>query len=231
MTTTLPAPTNPVVPGVAPGATAEPDAESVGLRRAVQVSLPAVAGALLAAAAFTDPGLSNEGREMVRVYADNLGLLQWHVLTLHLAYGVWGLVPVALAPLVRGRGRRLMNAGAVLGFLVMVSMPALMMSDIFSAAIANEHGLDAAMKLYDGIPAEQWSVMSYLVPGIIGMLVCLPLTFAALARARRTSWWAVVPAVLVMPAFGALYGVPGGVLVSTALLVGLSVLVARATRA
>ena len=231
MTTTLPSPTTTPVVAATSGATADPAAESLGLRRGVQVALPAVAGGLLAAAAFTDPGLANEGREMVRVYADNLGLLQWHVLTLHLAYGVWGLVPVALAPLVRGRGRRLMNAAAVLGFLAMVSMPALMMSDVFSAAIANEHGLDAAMKLYDGIPAEQWSVLSYLVPGIIGLLLSLPLTFAALARARRTSWWAVVPAVLVMPAFAVLYPVTGGVLASTALLVGLSVLVARATRA
>jgi hypothetical protein len=201
-----------------------------GLRHRVQVALPAVTGGLLAAAWATDPGAANTGKEMVQVYADNLGMLQWHVLTLHLAYGVWGLVPLALVGLVRGRGRRLMNAAAVLGFLVMVSMPALMMSDMFSAAIANQHGIDAAMKLYDGMPADQWAITSYLLPGIVSMALVLPLTFAALARARRTSWWAMVPAVLVFPAFGALYGVTGGVAVSVALLVGLSALVARATR-
>ena len=202
-----------------------------GLRRAVQVALPAVAGGLLAAAVATDPGAANEGREMVRVYAANLDQLQWHVLTLHLAYGVWGLVPVALAPLVRGRGRRLMNAAAVLGFLVMVSMPGLMMSDMFTAAVANQHGLDAAMKLYDEMPADQWAIKSYLVPGLVSMLLCLPLAFAALARARRTSWWAVVPALLVLPTFGA-FGAAGlGVVVPAGLLVGLSVLVHRATRA
>ncbi len=224
MTATISTPTT-----ATPVATTEAPAGH-GLRRGVQVALPAVAGALLAAAAFTDPGRADTGRDMVQVYADNLGMLQWHVLTLHLAYGVWGLVPLALVPLVRGRGRRLMNAAAVLGFLVMVSMPALMMSDVFAAAIANEHGLDAAMKLYDGIPADQWAVKSYVVPGIASMAFCLPLAFAALARARRTSWWALVPAVLVFPAFGALYGVTGGVLACVALLVGLSVLIARATR-
>ncbi len=222
MTATLSQPTT-TVPAVATAA-------GSGLRRGVQVALPAVAGVLLAAAAFTDPGVANEGREMVRVYAANLDLLQWHVLTLHLAYGVWGLVPLALTPLVRGRGRGLMNAAAVLGFLVMVSMPGLMLSDMFSAAIANEHGLDAAMKLYDGIPADQWALKSYMVPGILSMLLCLPVAFAALARARRTSWWALVPAVAVFPVFGALYAVTGGVLVSSALLVGLSVVVHRATR-
>jgi len=204
--------------------------EGGGLRRAVQVALPAVAGGLLAAAVATDPGAANEGREMVRVYAANLDQLQWHVLTLHLAYGVWGLVPVALAPLVRGRGRRLMNAAAVLGFLVMVSMPGLMMSDMFTAAVANQHGLDAAMKLYDEMPADQWAIKSYLVPGLVSMLLCLPLAFAALARARRTSWWAVVPALLVLPTFGAFGAAGVGVLVPVGLLAGLSVLVLRATR-
>lgn len=224
MTATLSHPTT-TTPADAPAST------SLGLRRAVQVALPAVAGGLLVAAVATDPGAANEGREMVRVYAANLDQLQWHVLTLHLAYGVWGLVPVALASLVRGRGRRLMNAAAVLGFLVMVSMPGLMMSDMFTAAVANEHGLDAAMKLYDEMPADQWAIKSYLIPGLVSMLLCLPLAFAALARARRTSWWAVVPAFLVLPVFvvAGAAGVPG-VAVVAALLAGLSVILHRATR-
>jgi hypothetical protein len=223
MTATLPAPT------VTTPRTETPEPASLGLRRSVQAALPAVAGALLAAAVLTDPGAANEGREMVRVYAANLDQLQWHVLTLHLAYGVWGLVPVALASLVRGRGRRLMNLAAALGFVVMVSMPGLMLSDMFVAAIANEHGLDAAMELYDTMPSDQWAVLSYLVPGLLSMLLVLPVTFAALARARRTSWWAVVPAALVLPSF--VVGATGPAVVITAgLLVGLSVVLARALR-
>ena len=195
------------------------------------MALPALTGALLVAAVATDPGASNEGREMVEVYAANLDQLQWHVTTLHLAYGVWGLIPLALVPLVRGRGRRLMNLAALLGFLVTVSMPGLMMSDMFTAAIANEHGLDAAMKLYDNMPSDQWAIKGYLVPGLLSMLLALPVTFAALARARRTSWWAVVPAFLVLPVF-VVAGAAGiaGVAVVAAILAGLSVLVARATR-
>lgn len=228
MTTTVPAPATATIP--TPVEThAEPDS-GLGLRRAVQVALPAVAGVLLAAAVATDPGAANEGREMVQVYAANLDMLQWHVLTLHLAYGVWGLVPIALAPLVRGRGRRLMNLAATLGFLVMVSMPALMMSDMFAAAIANEHGLDAAMKLYDSMPTDQWAILSYMVPGLISMLLVLPVTFAALARARRTSWWAVLPAILVLPTFVVIGAAGVGVIVTSGLLVGLSVILARAAR-
>ena len=225
MTATLPTPT----------VTAQADVSvdrpaRLGFRRAVQVALPGLAGVLLASAVATDPGASNEGREMVEVYAAHLDQLQWHVLTLHLSYGVWGLVPLALAPLVRGRGRGLMNAAAALGFLVMVSMPALMMSDMFIAAVANQHGIDAAMKLYDTMPSDQWAIKSYLVPGLVSMLLCLPLAFAALARARRTSWWMVVPAVLVLPTFVAFGAMGVGVVVPAGLLVGLSVVLHRATR-
>jgi hypothetical protein len=196
----------------------------------VQVALPAAVGGLLTAAVLADPGAANEGREMVQVYAANLDQLQWHVLFLHVAYGAWGLVPLVLSPLVRGRGRRIMNVAAVLGFVVMISMPGLMMSDMFAAAIANEHGLDAAMHLYDSMPSDQWAIKSYMLPGLLSMLVVLPVAFAALARAGRTSWWAVVPALLVLPSF--VIGATGPAVVVTAgLLVGLSVLVHRATRA
>ena len=228
MTATVPAPTVPASTA-APAASADL-ATGSRLTRVVQVALPATVAGLLTAAVLTDPGAANEGREMVRTYAANLDLLQWHVLFLHLGYGAWGLVPFALSPLVRGRGRRLMNLAMVLGFLVMVSMPGLMMSDMFTAAVANEHGLDAAMKLYDTMPSDQWAIKSYLLPGLVGMLLALPLSFAALARARRTRWWAVVPALLVLPTFAAFGAAGAGVVVPAALLVGLSVLVFRGTR-
>ena len=229
MTATVPAPTT--TPTVPPqDATRADKPARPGLRRTVQVALPAVAGVLLAAAVATDPGAANGGREMFRVYAANLDMLQWHVLTLHLAYGVWGLVPIALAPLVRGRGRGLMNLAATLGFLVMVSMPGLMLSDMFIAAVANEHGLDAAMKLYNDMPSDQWALFSYMVPGILSMLLVLPVTFAALARARRVSWWAVLPAVLVLPSFVVIGAAGAGVVITSGLLVGLSVILARSGR-
>jgi hypothetical protein len=222
MTTTLDRPTvSTVATSPAPG---------TGVRRAVQVALPAVAGVLLAAATLTDPGAANEGREMIKVYAAEVDQLQWHATLLHLAYGVWGAVPLALVPLVRGRGRRLMNLAALLGFLVIVSMPALMMSDLFFAAIANESGLDTAARMYDSMGGEQWAIKAYIVPGIVGMLLTLPVTFAALARARRTPWWAVVPALLVLPTC-ADFGAAGvGVVVPAGLRVGLSVVLARAPR-
>lgn len=217
---------------VKPAASRTPGvARGFDVRRTVAVTLPAVTACLLVAAVATDPGSANEGREMVRVYAANIDRLQWHVLFLHLAYGAWGLVPIALGSLVRGRGRQLMNLAATLGFLVMVSMPGLMMSDMFAAAITNEHGLDAAMTLYDEMPADQWAIMSYLVPGLLSLLLVLPLTVAALARARRTSWWMLVPAFLVLPSFVVIGAAGAGVVVTAALLLGLSLALAKAVAA
>ena len=66
---------------------------------------------------------------------------------------------------------------------------------------------------------------------MVSLLLALPLAFAALARARRTSWWAVIPAFLVLPVFVVIGAAGlGGVAVVAALLVGLSVLLFRATR-
>lgn len=205
----------------------EAPATRFDFRRAVTFALPALAGATLIAATVTDPGIGSEGREMVRIYASHVGQLQVHATLLHLSYGLWGLVPVALAPLVRGRGRGLMNVAAVLGFFVMISMPALMMSDLFFAAITNTSGIDAAMRIYDGMGGEQWAVKAYLVPGLLGMLLCLPLTFAALARARRTPWWGLALAIPVMPVFAATGGGLVGAFIAGGLLTGLSVLLVR----
>lgn len=203
----------------------------LGFRRAVQVGLPAATGALLVFAVLSDPGGAVEGRAMVEAYAADVDQLQWHAASLHWAYGLWGLVPIALAPLVRGRGRRLMNVAAALGAVMMMSMPGLMLSDLFFAAIANEHGIDAAMKMYDGLPAEQWAIKSYMTPGIPSMFLCLPVAFAALARAGLAPWWGVAVAIAVLPLFAISMGALWLTAVVGLLFVVLSVLVARATRA
>ncbi len=199
-------------------------------RRAAAIALPALTGALLVAATATDPGAANDGKEMIRVYAENVELLQWHMTFLHLSYGLWGLIPLALVGLVKGRGRLLMNAAVVLGVLAAVNMPSLMISDMFFAGIANHVDVDTADAIGKEIQAEQWALLTYLPPGIAGMFLALPLAFAALVRAGRARWWAFVVALLAFPAFA----ITGAVLWSSvlaAVLFGvLSVVIARATR-
>ncbi len=187
-------------------------------------------GALLVAATATDPGAANDGKEMIRVYAENVDLLQWHMTFLHLSYGLWGLIPLALVGLVKGRGRILMNAAVVLGVLAAINMPSLMISDMFFAGIANHIDVDTADTIGKEIQAEQWALLTYLPPGIAGMVLALPLAFAGLVRAGRARWWAIVVALLVFPAFVVTGATLLGSVLAAGLFVGLSVIVARATR-
>lgn len=221
----------------APVATVVPVRESQApgrrfdVRRATAIALPAVTGALLVAATATDPGSGSEqGAEMIRVYADNVEMLQWHMTFLHLAFGVWGLIPLALVGLVRGRGRQLMHLAVVLGVLVSISMPALMISDMFFVGIAEHIDVETADTIGREIQDSQWALLTYLPPGIAGMVLALPLAFAALVRAGRARWWAIPLAITPLPAF-VLSGttVPGAVLAGL-VLAGLSVIVVKATR-
>jgi hypothetical protein len=206
-----------------------PKAGRVDVRRATAIALPAVTGALLVAATATDPGAANDGKEMIRVYAENVDQLQWHMTFLHLSYGLWGLIPLALVGLVKGRGRILMNAAVVLGVLAAINMPSLMISDMFFAGIANHIDVDTADTIGKEIQAEQWALLTYLPPGIAGMVLALPLAFAGLVRAGRARWWAIVVALLVFPAFVVTGATLLGSVLAAVLFVGLSVIVARAT--
>jgi hypothetical protein len=217
--------------GALPGPhTTHPRRRRFDARRAAQVALPSVTGALLVAATATDPGAANDGKEMIEVYAANVDLLQWHMTFLHLSYGLWGLIPLALVALVRGRGRMLMNAAVVLGAVAAISMPSLMLSDMFFAGIANHIDVDTADAIGKEIQSEQWALLTYIPTGLIGMALCLPLAFAGLVRAGRARWWAIVVALLALPAFVVTGATLVGSILACALLVGLSVVVARATR-
>lgn len=224
------------LPSAAPGTEVQERRPAAGtgrrfdVRRATAVALPTVAGALLVAATATDPGAENEGRAMIRVYAENVDLLQWHMSFLHLSYGLWGLIPLALVGLVKGRGRILMNLAVVLGVMAAINMPSLMISDMFFAGIANHIDVDTADAIGKEIQAEQWALLTYLPPGIAGLFLALPLAFAALVRAGRARWWAIVVALLVFPAFALTGALLVGSILAMVLFVGLSVIIARATR-
>lgn len=201
------------------------------VRRATAIGLPALTGALLVAATATDPGSGSEqGAEMIRVYADNVELLQWHMTFLHLAFGVWGLIPLALVGLARGRGRQLMHLAVVLGALVSMSMPALMITDMFFVGIAQHIDVETADTIGREIQAEQWAQLTYLVPGLAGMVLALPLAFAALVRAGKARWWVIPVAFAPLPVFVLSGTTLLGATAAGVVLAGLTVIVAKAVR-
>ena len=222
--------TTTAAPEVATRPVADETAPRFDVRRATAVALPAVTAALLVAATVTDPGSGSEGREMIRIYADQVDQLQWHAALLHWAYGLWGLIPIALVGLARGRGRRWLNAAAVLGALVTMSMPALMMSDLFFAGIANHIDVATADTIGNEMIAGQWAIKSYMLPGIPSLALCLPIAFVGLARARRVPWWTVAVALVAFPVFMVTTGTLPGAAASAVCLVTLSAVLARRAR-
>jgi len=208
----------------------QPPARRLDVRRTTAVALPAVTAALLVAATVTDPGVGSEGREMIRVYAEQVDQLQVHATLLHWSYGLWGLIPIALAGLARTRGRRWLNVAAALGAVAALSMPALMMSDLFFAGIANHLDVATADRIGQEMMAGQWAVKSYVLPGIPALALCLPIAFVGLARAGRVPNWAPVVALLAFPVFAVTAGTVPGALGAAACLVTLSVLLARTAR-
>lgn len=210
---------------------AQVPARRFDVRRAAAVALPAVTGALLVAATATDPGSgSEEGTEMIRVYADNVEMLQWHMTFLHFSYGLWGFIPLALLGLARARGRTLMNVAAVLGGLVVISMPGLMITDAFLVGIAGHTDVGTADAVGSDIIAQQWAMKTYVIPGLASMVLTLPFAFGALVRAGKARWWAIPLAVAALPVFVLSGTTLPGAIVAGLLLVGLSVIVAKAVR-
>ena len=220
--------TAPAIPARRVAATSP--ARTFDVRRVTAVVLPAATAALLVAATVTDPGAGSEGSEMIRIYADQVDQLQWHAALLHWAYGLWGLIPIALAGLARGRGRQWLNVAAVLGALVALSMPALMMSDLFFAGIANHLDVATADRIGNEMIAGQWAVKSYLLPGLPSLALCLPIAFVGLARAGRVPKWAPVVALVAFPVFMVSTGTLPGAMAAAACLVTLSVVLARWAR-
>ena len=217
-------------PETAAGPAVEQPSRRLDVRRVTAVALPAVTGALLLAATLTDPGVGSEGREMIRIYADQVDQLQWHAALLHWAYGLWGLIPIALVGLARGRGRRWLDVAAVLGALVTMSMPALMMSDLFFAGIANHLDVATADTIGNEMIASQWAIKSYMLPGIPSLALGLPIAFVGLARAQRVPWWTAGVALASFPVFMVTTGTLPGAIASAACLVVLSAVLARRAR-
>ena len=202
------------------------------VRRVTTVALPTAAALLLVAATLLDPDTHGaSGTAMIRAYADGIDQLQWHASLLHFSYGLWGLIPIAMLGLVRGRGRVWASVGAALGALVVMSMPGLMISDLFFAGIANHTDVATSNAIGDEMMANQWALKTYLLPGVPSMALCLPVAFVGLVRAGKAPKWAPVAAFAGFAAFMISAGTLPGLVVAAASLVTLSVLLARAPRA
>lgn len=219
-----------LVPGTAarPGATPPHHARALAVRRGFLVAAPVLAGLFATVGAYADPAVGLEGRRLYELYAENPEPLQVKSLALHWAYAFWMLPALLVLPYVRGRGAWLANLTALVGFAGATTLPGLLFIDWYDSAIGQLYGADGA-EAVNGVMETMWGVPVFTLPGIVGLLLALPLTTATLWRARLAPWWGLAAAVAAFLAF-ALSGVTWwGCLVATGFLAAVAVALAQAT--
>ena len=198
-------------------------------RRAVLVASPVLAGALAVVGAAADPAAGLADDTLFRLYAENPGPLQVKSLALHWSYAFWMLPALLVAAWVRGRGAWLANATALVGFVGMTTLPGLLFSDWYDSAIGQEFGVDGNLAVAARME-EMWGVPVFTLPGIVGLVLALPLTALTLWRAGLARAWGLLPVLAGFAAFTLSNVMWWGCLVTTVCFAVFSVVLARATR-
>lgn len=202
--------------------------KALELRRWFLVASPVLAGVFLTAGAVADPAAGIAGDAMIEIYADNIERLQYKSLAYHWAYAFWILPAMLIVPMVRGRGAWLATITGFIGFLGLSTMPGLLMSDFFDSAIGAAHGLEGHRQVMDAMEGL-WGIPAFIMPGIIGLFVALPLTMITLWRAGLAKWWGLAAAVAAIVAFMVSNATWPGTVVATGFLVVVSAAFAKAT--
>ena len=209
-------------------APARRSSRALGLRRGFLVAAPVLAGAFLTVGAVADPAAGTAGDAMLRVYFDNAARLQFKSLGYHWAYAFWIVPAMLVVPLVRGRGAWLATLTGLVGFAGVATMPGLLMSDWFDSAIGAAHGLEGHRAVYAHLD-QMWGVPVFIAPGIVALVLGLPLAMATLWRAGLARWWAFAAAVAAFASFAVSEATWPGTVLATAFLGVVSVALARAT--
>ena len=202
---------------------------ALAVRRGFLVAAPVLAGLLAVVGAYADPAAGVSGPEMWRVYAQNAEALQFKSLGFHWAYAFWIAPALLIAPYVRGRGAWLANVTAVVGFAGMTTLPGLLFTDWYDSALGELYGVEAVQATQE-LMGTFWGVPVFTLPGIVGLLLALPLTALTLWRAGLAKWWAILPVVAGFLAFTLSNVMWWGCVITTVCFAGFSVVLARATR-
>ena len=174
---------------------------SAALRRGFFVASPILAGILLLVATIADPGAGSTGQDLNQANTDHPGALQWHSLTLHWSYAFWGATAFMAAAYVKGRGSVLANIGAFLGFVAMTTLPGILAVDWYDSSVGQVYGADAITSLHEHMDKNLWALPFFAAPGILGLLLCMPVAAALVGTATFiasgvTVWGVSLTAVL-----------------------------------
>ena len=203
---------------------------SAALRRGFLIASPILAGVLLLVATIADPAAGSSGQELNEQYTAHPGALQIHSLTLHWSYAFWGATAFMAAAYVKGRGSVLANIGAFLGFVAMTTLPGILAVDWYDSSVGQIYGVEAVGSLHEHMDKTLWALPFFAAPGIIGLLLCMPLAAAALWRAGVVRWWAFAAALAGTATFMGSGVTVWGVSLTAVLFTVLGVDLARGTR-
>jgi hypothetical protein len=186
-----------------PAATRTPGRTSRALaaRRWFLVAAPVLAGIFAVIGAYADPAAGTSGEAMWRVYAAEHEPLQIKSLGFHWAYAFWIAPALLIAPYVRGRGAWLANITALVGFAGMTTLPGLLFVDWYDSAIGQLYGVEGVAAVNDRMSEVMWGIPWFTTPGVVGMMLALPLTAITLWWAGLVRWWALAAVVAGFLAF------------------------------
>lgn len=173
---------------------------ALGARRWFLIAAPVLAGLFAVLGAGADPAAGISSNRLYELYADNPEPLQLKSLGFHWSYAFWIAPALLIAPLVRGRGAWLANVTAFVGFVGMTTLPGLLFIDWYDSAIGQVYGVEGNVAVTE-VMNEMWGVPVFTLPGILGLLLALPLTAITLWRAGLVRWWALAAVVAGFVAF------------------------------
>jgi hypothetical protein len=204
--------------------------KALAVRRGLLIAMPVLAGAFLVLGAAADPASGIAGAKMNEIYINHPDALQWKSTGYHWAYAFMIAPAMLLAAYVRGRGAWLANIAAVIGFLGATTLPGMLMSDWYVAGIGHFYGLEGTQAVEDHMFNTMWGIKGFIIPGMLGFVLSLPLATIALWRARLVRWWAFAAVLGAYVAFFASEARVWGTLISLVLLCVFAFAVAKATR-
>ena len=211
--------------------TVAPDRRSTALsaRRWFLIAAPVLAGLFAVVGAAADPAAGLNGNRLYELYAQNPEPLQLKSLGLHWSYAFWIAPALLIAPLVRGRGAWLANVTALVGFVGMTTLPGLLFVDWYDSAVGQQFGVEGNVAVNERMEA-MWGIVVFTTPGVVGLLLSLPLTALTVWRAGLARWWVLVPVAAGYAAFIASGISWWGCALMTLCFAAFAVLLARATR-
>jgi hypothetical protein len=168
---------------------------ALAARRWFLVAAPVLAGLFAIVGAYADPGAGVSGEAMWKIYTANPERLQFQSLGFHWSYAFWIAPALLIAPYVRARGAWLANVTAFVGFAGMTTLPGLLFVDWYDSAIGQLYGVDAVAGVNELMTDTMWGPQVFVMPGMIGFVLGLPLAAITLWRAGLVRWWALAAVV------------------------------------